>query len=245
MWLTVTSAKAQKPQKTKAWASPTSGRSRITFPCSTTSHRNRRMRGPSGGILKSGVLRDPRMVSTTRRTRCQVIASEHAISTNSAARSTHDASVISETNVSRGLAVARSGASLHEHGLAVPGFYFHDGLGLSEVARVVGCGHFAPLAGQQRKIVVFPENGQHLSSVRSFFHLQVHTERDGLPGVGQHYGGFVRLRFRRRLQLHLRQPVQRAVIGEGFGGRYVPVGFFPIERFRLRRKPVQVPAHRM
>ena len=57
-WLTVTSAKAQNPQNTKACASPGSGRWRITLPCSITSQTNWRMRGPSGARLE--IRRRPR-----------------------------------------------------------------------------------------------------------------------------------------------------------------------------------------
>ena len=92
--ITVIKANAQKPQKTKACASPGRGRWRITLPWSITSHTNWRTRGPIGFTSKSGVARDRRMISSTVLKRRQKIARETAINRTKKPRSIHDASVI-------------------------------------------------------------------------------------------------------------------------------------------------------
>src|SRR5713226_9803059 len=70
-WLIVTSANAQKPQKTNACARPAMGRSKITLPCSKTSHMKRPMRGATGRRLQVFSGFAARMVRTTFRKRNQ------------------------------------------------------------------------------------------------------------------------------------------------------------------------------
>src|SRR5579859_6038572 len=60
-WLRVTRAKARNPQKTKAWARPGRGRSRMTLAWQRTSQKKSQMRLPSGERLKEGSLRESRI----------------------------------------------------------------------------------------------------------------------------------------------------------------------------------------
>jgi len=71
MWLTVTSANAQKPQKTKACARPAAGRSKMTLPCSNTSQMKRPTRGAIGWRLQVVSGFAARMMRTTLLNRTQ------------------------------------------------------------------------------------------------------------------------------------------------------------------------------
>src|SRR5271165_2292729 len=75
-WFSVTRAKAQKPQKTKAWARPGSGRSRITLAWQSTSHTKSQTRLPMGKRLKLASFFDLRILSRTVPKRRQKPAAE-------------------------------------------------------------------------------------------------------------------------------------------------------------------------
>ena len=97
------------------------------------------MRGPSGAISKSGVWRDPRMVLTTAATRRQVIDSDAAINAKTAACSV---TVITEMNVSCGLAGSRCGARTRaQRHLVFPFQYSAQivGLAILPAAALRGC----------------------------------------------------------------------------------------------------------
>ena len=75
-WLSVTSAKAQKAQKTKACARPGSGRSRMTLAWKRTSQTKSRTRLPIGKRWKLGSFFDLRILSRTTPKRRQKAQAE-------------------------------------------------------------------------------------------------------------------------------------------------------------------------
>src|SRR6266849_437393 len=81
----VTNANAQNPQNTNAWASPGSGRSRITLPCSITSHMKSQTRRPMGWIWKSGSFLECSTVRQTLPNRHQKPYADAASSTRNTA----------------------------------------------------------------------------------------------------------------------------------------------------------------
>ena len=131
----------------------------------------------------------------------------------------------------------------------VPAIDLDGWLGAFQRFGGVSGGDFALFPGQQRNIVVLPQDRKNLVATGALIDFEAHGEGQRLAGVFEgHTGDFVRsLRHGRCRNFHFggRQSVEGAEIGELACRRVIPVRtlFWFAKRVGLCGEPVEVPAY--